>query len=89
VAQHHVLDLQLGFLELVKDGVIGVGAVLFVVDPRLERGMLVAEGFDMGFVHWGWSFPLVDGVGNKSRFGRRVSRDRLHPPLLAPGASVT
>jgi hypothetical protein len=29
-----------------------VGAVLFIVDPRLERGMLAAEGFDMGSVHW-------------------------------------
>jgi hypothetical protein len=60
VAQHHVLDLQLGFLELVKDDIIGVGAVLFVVDPRLDGGMLLAEGFDMGSVHWWWSFPLVD-----------------------------
>jgi hypothetical protein len=60
VAQHHVLDLQLGFLERVKDGVIGVGAVFFVVDPGLDGSMFLAEGFDMGFVHWGWSFPLVD-----------------------------
>ena len=52
MAQHHVLDLQLGFLEFVKDGVVGVWTVFLFVDPRLERGMLVAEGFDMGIIHW-------------------------------------
>ena len=35
-----VLKAQLFFLQLMNEGVVGLSAVLFLIDSRLERGML-------------------------------------------------
>ena len=51
VAQQIVLDPQFLFLELGQDGVVGVGAVLFAVDLRFERCVLVFERIGMNLVH--------------------------------------
>ena len=60
VADQHVLDPQFFLLELVKADIVGMRAVLFFVDERLELGMLLFEGLDLGLIHRSHSFRALD-----------------------------
>ena len=56
VADHLILDPQFGLLEFVKADIVGMWAVFFFVDERLEMGMLRFEGLDLGLIHRSHSF---------------------------------
>ena len=57
-AEHFILEAELFFLELVKKDVVGVGSLLFLVDPRLKSGMLLFESLDVCLFHRA-SFPFI------------------------------
>jgi len=78
VADQRVLQSQFFFLELMKQVVVGMRAMLFGIDFRGKRGMFGCDGLFMGNVHWSISFRwLTQDSHNKSRFAALVARD-LH-----------
>ena len=60
MADQLILDPQFFLLELVKADIVGVGAGFLFVDERLELGMLLCEGIDLGLIHRSHSFRGLD-----------------------------
>ena len=62
-----------------------MGAVFFFVDQRLERGMLVVEGLDLGLIHRSHSF-LCNGNDSQTVKHEFSTLSRLSTrPVAAPG----
>ena len=74
VAGQFVLDFELFFLEAVEKVFVGVGPMLFLVDQRVERGVLRFQSLGHSLVHWCLSFPQSQchGKRNKPRIVRFV-----------------
>ena len=77
MAGNCVFQRQFLFLEPVKQGVVGVGAMLFKIDLGMERRMLGCEGLDVCLVHRSISFRWLtrDSDMNKTRKRGFVSID--------------
>ena len=57
VAGELVLEPQFFFLQTVEKVFVGVRPVLFLIDQRMERGVLGLESLDLCLVHRCHSFP--------------------------------
>jgi len=77
MAGNCVFERQFLFLEPVKQGVVGVGAMLFKIDLGMERRMFGCEGLDVCLVHRSISFRWLtrDSDVNKTRKRGFVSID--------------
>ena len=57
VAGQFVPDPELLLLQIMELDVVGVGAVFFFFDPRLQRRVLLFEILGLSLVHQSHSFP--------------------------------
>jgi len=60
MADQLILDPQFFLLEFVKADIVGMGAMFLFVDERLQLGMLLFEGLDLGLIHRSHSFRALD-----------------------------
>ena len=60
MADQLILDPQFRLFEIVEADIVGVGAVFLFVDERLQLGMLLLEGIDLGLIHRSHSFRGLD-----------------------------
>ena len=78
-----VLQAKFRLFQAVEQVVVGMGAMLFGIDLRMERGMFGCESFGMGLVHRSISFRwLTSDPHNKSRNETLVAC-RFDPPGAA------